>query len=171
MAKKAKVSTTPVEEVNEPLTPHATKKEHSMTEKNGILELDMNLEDYDDFEPLPNGEYPATVTLAEMRTSDKGNDYYYLTFQVHPDDFPVDYAVENAPEGLNLVYARVQKPDPRNRRSITGVKNLLRALGMPLKSSVVNPGEWEGKKAKLLLGKQEWNGEIINNIKGVEALD
>lgn len=172
MTKKPKPATAPVvEEVQEPLTKSAAKKERNMTEKNTILELDMNLEEYEDFEPLPDGQYPATVTLSEMRTSDKGNDYYYITFQVHPDDFPADYAVENAPEGLRLVYARVQKPDPRNRRSITGVKNLMRALGMSLKSSVINPGEWEGKKAKLVVGKQEWNGEIVNTIKGVEALD
>lgn len=142
-----------------------------MSEKSTILELDHNLADYEDFQPLPKGEYPATVTLAEMRTSDKGNDYYYVTFQVHPDDFPADYAVENAPEGLNLTWARTQKPDPRNRRSITGVKNLMRALSMPLSTSVINPGEWEGKKAKLVLGTQEWQGDFVNTIIRVEAID
>jgi len=140
-------------------------------ERSGILELDMNLEDYEDFEPLPDAFYPGTVTLAEMRTSAKGNDYYYVTFQVHPDDFPPDYSIDNAPEGINLVYARVQKPTPRNRRSITGVKNFLRALGMSLKSSVINPGEWEGHRANLLLGHQDWNGIDINTIDGIEALD
>lgn len=172
MVKKPKAATEPVaDEVAKPLTKQAARKERMATEKNTILELDMNLEDYEDFEPIPDGGYPATVHLSEMRTSDKGNDYYYVVFQIHPDDFPADYAVENAPEGLRLVYARVQKPDPRNRRSITGVKNFMRALGMPLRTSVINPGEWEGKKAKLLVGKQEWNGEVVNTIKSVEALD
>lgn len=161
MAKKSQPATEPV----------TTKKESKMSEKNGILELDMNLEDYEDFEPLPDASYPGTITLAEMRTSDKGNDYYYVTFQVHPDDYPADYSVDNAPEGINLVYARVQKPDPRNRRSITGVKNFLRAIGADLKSSTINPGEWEGKKAKLKLGHQNWNGLDINTIDAVEALD
>lgn len=167
MAKKPKSTTEPVTE-----TAKQPQKESKMAKDgNGILELDMNLEDFEDFEPLPDGAYPGTVTLAEARVSDKGNEYYYITFQVHPDDFPADYAVENAPEGLNLVYARVQKPDPKNRRSITGVKNLFRALGIPLKTSVINPGEWEGKKAKLVLGRQDWNGQEINTIKAVEALD
>lgn len=165
MAKKTKIID---EEHSETI-----KEEKKMASKNDstILELEFNLEDMDDFEPLPDGEYPATVTLAEMRTSDKGNDYYYMSFQIHPDNFPADYSRENAPDGLSLVYARVQKPDPKNRRSITGVKNLYRALGIPLKTSTINPGEWEGKQAKLRLKKQDWNGETINSIVAVEALD
>lgn len=165
---KSKPSTTEVVEETKPV---ATEKRNTNMSEESIVELDMNLADYDDFEPLPAGEYPATVTLSEMRTSDKGNDYYYLTFQVHPDDYPADYPVENAPEGTNLVYARVQKPDPRNRRSITNVKNLMRALGCDIKVSVINPGEWEGKKAKLVLKKDNFNGMPNNSIVSIEALD
>ncbi len=146
------------------------KKENTMSNEN-ILELDFNLEDMDDFEPLPAGEYPAEVRSAEQRISDKGNEYYYIVFNIHPDDYPADYAVENAPEGMNMVYARVQKPDAKNRRSITAIKNLYRALGMSLKTNTVNPGDWEGKKAKLLVDRSEYNGEIRNGIKAVEALD
>lgn len=165
-----------VSDINEEVSTEAvasstTGKKSKMVDKNTILELDMNLEDYEDFEPLPKGEYPGTVTTAEARVSDKGNEYYYLVFQIHPDDYPVDYAVENAPEGLNLTFARVQKPTAANRRSITGVKNLLRALGESLKTNTINPGAWEGKKAKLVVGLQEWQGELRNQIDRVEALD
>jgi hypothetical protein len=153
-------------------------EEEDMKESSGkggnsstILELDMNLEDMEDFELLPDGNYPAEISQAEMRTSPKGNDYYYIIFNIHPDDFPPDYAVENAPEGIKLVYARIQKPDAGNRRSITAVKNFMRALGMSLKTSTINPGDWEGKKASLKVGHQEWNGDEINTIMGVEALD
>jgi hypothetical protein len=170
MAKKP--ATKPVAETEIITTVNETKqKEHKMSDKSTILELDMDLDQVEDFQPLPDGEYPASVTQAEMRTSDKGNDYYYMIFQIHPNDFPADYAPENAPEGMNLVYARVQRPDPKNRRSITGVKNLMRALGISLKTSTINPGDWEGKKAKLRVKKQEWNGEVINSIVAVESLD
>lgn len=165
MAKKTKTTTTELVEETKP-----NKGTTHMTD-DSIIDLDMNLEDYDDFEPLPAGAYPATVTLSEMRTSDKGNDYYYLTFQIHPDDYPADYAMENAPEGTNLTFARVQKPDPRNRRSITNVKNLMRALGVNIKTSVINPGEWEGKRAKLVIKKDNFNGMPNNSIVSVEALD
>ena len=170
--KKKETITTTTEVVVETKSADLTTetRKQNMSE-DSIVELDMNLADYDDFEPLPSGEYPATVTLSEMRTSDKGNDYYYLTFQVHPDDYPADYPIENAPEGTNLTYARVQKPDPKNRRSITNVKNLMRALGCDIKVSVINPGEWEGKKAKLVLKKDSFNGMPTNSIVAVEALD
>lgn len=172
VSKKKTPATDPVVDLKAELVTQQ-KKEMKMSEKNssGILELDMNLEDYEDFEPLPDAAYPGTITGAEMRTSDKNNDYYYVTFQVHPDDYPADYSIDNAPEGINLVYARVQKPDARNRRSITGVKNFLRAIGIPLKTSTINPGDWEGRKAKLILGHQDWNGQDINTIKAVEAID
>lgn len=172
MAKKSKVTDIETETVTAQSTEpvEQTKGKTHMSE-DSIVELDLNLDDYDDFEPLPGGAYPATVTLSEMRTSDKGNDYYYMTFQIHPDDYPADYAVENAPEGTNLTYARVQKPDPRNRRSITNVKNLMRALGVPLKTSVINPGEWEGRKAKLVIKKDNFNGMPNNSIVSVESID
>jgi len=147
-------------------------KEVKSSANNGsIVELDMNLDDYEDFQPLPGGAYPFTVTKSEMRTSDKGNDYYYVGLTIHPDDFPPDYDVANAPEGLNLVYARMQKPDPKNRRSITAVKNWLRAIGMSLKTPRVDPAEWEGKIGKVILKVGKFNNDPINEIVGVEAKD
>lgn len=163
MAKAATKKSTEV--VEEP------KEVKQMSNNSNILELDMDLDSFEDFEALPNGEYPAEVRSAEQRMSDKGNEYYYIVFNIHPDDFPADYAVENAPEGMNLVYARLQKPDPKNRRSITAVKNFYRALGLDLKTSVINPGEWEGKRAKLVVTRDEYQGEIRNGIKSVEKLD
>jgi len=146
-------------------------KERNVSNNENILELDMDLEEFDDFEPLPAGEYPAEVRSAEKRISDKGNEYYYMVLNIHPDDFPADYAIENAPEGMNLIYARLQVPTAANRRSITAVKKFYRAIGLTLKTSIINPGEWEGKKTKVLLGRSEYNGEDRNDVKGLEALD
>jgi len=146
-------------------------KEMKMAQDDSILELDMNLEDYADFEPLPKGPYPATCVQAERRTSDKGNDYYYTVWTIHPDDYPADYARENNPEGTRLNYSRVQVPDAKNRRSITAVKNLLRAIGISTKTNVINCGEWEGKKAKLIVDVGEFNGMPNNQIASIEALD
>jgi hypothetical protein len=136
-----------------------------------IVSLDMNLDDYEDFEPLPNGGYPFTVLKAELRTSDKGNEYYYQTLQIHPDDFPPDYARENAPDGLNLNYSRLQKPTASNRRSITAVKNYMRAIGVPTNVSTIDPAVWEGKTGKVFIKKGTYNGEPTNEIKSIESLD
>ena len=147
------------------------QKKSKMVDKNQIIDLDMNLDEYEDFEPLPSSAYPGTCIQSEMRTSDKGNDFYYLVFQIDPADYPVDYAPENAPEGMRLTWARTQKPTAANRRSVTGVKRLLKALGMPMNVARINPGEWEGKKAKLIVGQGEWLGDPNNQIERLEALD
>jgi hypothetical protein len=136
-----------------------------------IVELDQNLEDYEDFEPLPAGGYPFAVTKAEMRTSDKGNDYYYTSLTIHPDDFPPDYDKANAPDGLNLVYARMMKPDPKNRRSITAVKNFMRAIGLSTKTNIIDPSKWETRKGKVILKRGKFNGQPNNDIVGIERLD
>lgn len=141
-----------------------------MSEHN-ILELDMNLEDFEDFEPLPPGNYPAEVRSAEMRISEKGNEYYYCTIIINPNDFPADYDVANAPDGLILVYARMQKPDANNRRSITQIKNWYRALGLKMKTNIIDPETWVGHKLMVNLGLSEFQGEVRNDIRSVEKLD
>lgn len=146
-------------------------KTKSSSGDSSIVELDMNLDEYEDFEPLPAGGYPFTVTKAEMRTSDKGNDFYYTTLQIHPDDYPPDYDPSNAPDGLNLVHARMQKPDPKNRRSITAVRNFMGAIGLSTKTPRINPAEWEGKKGKVVIKIGKYNGEPINEIVAIEGLD
>lgn len=164
-AKKTDTATTSVTDEKRPQSKEKTMSDHS------ILDLDMNLDQYEDFEALPAGSYPATITQAELRISDKGNEFFYVVFTVHPDDYPADYAVENAPEGTKLTYARMQKPDSKNRRSITAVKKFMNNLGMSLATSTINPGEWEGKKAKLTLKRGEFNGSPTNEIVAIEALD
>ncbi len=141
-----------------------------MTESN-VLELEMNLEDFEDFEPLPPAPYPGEIQTAEMRISDKGNEYYYVVYKVTPDDFPADYSVDNAPEGLQLLYARLQKPKSNDRRSITSVKHFYRAHGMKLKTSIIDPETWKGKRAKLVLNIAQYQGEDRNNIASIEKLD
>lgn len=173
MAKRTKKSyVEPVDELEIETRPEKkVTKMASNTSTDSILELDMNLEDFGDYQPLPKSAYPAEVVQAELRMSDKGNEYYYVVFNIHPDDYPADYAVENAPEGARLTYARMQKPTPKNLRSITAVKNFYRALGLNMKTSKINPGDWEGKKAKLVLDVGEYNGSPVNNIVAIEALD
>lgn len=161
----AKATTKPAD------TATTSVKEQKMTDTTNLLELGMNLEDFDDFEPLPVGTYEAEVRKAEKKVSDKGTEYYSVQFNIHPDDFPADYAVENAPEGLNLTYNRLMQPTPNDRRSITSIKRFYKALGLSLKTSTINCGDWEGKKAKIVVGRTEYNGELRNEIKSIEAQD
>ncbi len=136
-----------------------------------IIELDMNLEDFEDFEPLSKGEYPGECTVAEVRTSDKGNQYFYTMWKIDASDYPADYDVANNPDGTILNYSRLAVPSAQNRRAVTALKKFYAALGLKLKTSTIDPSEWVGQKAKLVVGMEAYNGENRNSISAVENLE
>lgn len=146
------------------------QKGNTMSEHT-IIELDMNLEDFEDFEPLSKGEYPGECTAAEVRTSDKGNQYFYTMWKIDPSDYPADYDVANNPDGTILNYSRLAVPSASNRRAVTAVKKFYAALGLKLKTNTIDPQEWVGKKAKLVVGAEPYNGENRNNITAIENLE
>lgn len=166
MAKKAKTT----EDVVETTTKPQQERNRTMADIN-VMELDQNLEDFEDFEPLPAGGYEGEIRKAELKLADSGTEYYKIQYRIDPDNFPADYDRENAPDGMNLIYGRLFKIDPNDRRSVTAMKKFYKAHGMSLKSSKIDPGTWEGAKTKLVIGVSEWNGEMRNEIKGLEALD
>ncbi len=170
MAKK-KVTTEPVAELEELKVETKGKSKMANNTSDSIVELDMDLDSYADYEALPAGPFPAECILGEKRISDNGNEYFYLQFLIHPDDFPADYDRENAPEGARLTWACTSVPTAKNRRAITAAKNLLRALGMPTNVNTINAGEFEGKKCKVIINKGEYNGSPNNQIQSLEALD
>lgn len=136
-----------------------------------IIELDQNLDSFEDYEILPKSTYPGTCETAEIRTSDNGNEYYYTNWRIDPSDYPADYDEENAPEGTVLNYSRVQVPTAGDRRSITNVKKLMRAMGLDLKTKTIDCSEWVGKRANLVVGHNKYNGETRNAILSIESLD
>lgn len=136
-----------------------------------IIELGIDLDDCEDFQALPDGPYTATLVGAELRTGPKGGQYYYTMWLVPTDQYPVDYDVANNPEGTLIQYSRLSYPSSDNRRSITGIKKFYRALGMKLKTSVIDTSKWEGKKAKLILKEDEYNGSPTNTIVAIEHVD
>lgn len=146
------------------------QKETKMSEGT-FIDLDMNLEDYEDFETLPKGEYPGECTTAEVRTSDKGNQFFYTLWKIDPSDYPADYDVSNNPDGTVLNFSRLSVPSAQNRRAVTAVKKFYKALGLDLKTNTINPEDWVGKKAKLVVGAEKYNGEDRNNISAVENID
>lgn len=136
-----------------------------------VMELEQSLDQYEDYEILPSRNYPAEIRKAESILADSGTEYYKVHFRIDPDDYPADYDKENAPEGTVMIYGRLFKPDPKDRRSITAMKKWYKTIGMSLKTTTIDPSTWEGKKVTLNVGKSIWNGEERAEIKGIEALD
>jgi len=136
-----------------------------------IIKLAVNLEDLIEFDPLPAGPYRAELREVEIRHSEKQpNGYLYMVFRIDHSDYPADYDVENNPEGTKVTYARVQLPDPNNRRTVKPFKQALNALGLELVGNEFNTSEWIGKEVQLLLNLQEYQGSPTNNVDSVRAL-
>lgn len=136
-----------------------------------IIELAGNIQDMEEFEPLPDGVYPAQLQDIEIRHSEKvPQGFLYCQFRISPDHYPADYDAANAPEGLNVVYARVAIPDPANRRTVRPFRNFLKALGVKVAGTKFDPQDWIGKDAQLLLKRQEFQGSLVNNVESVNEL-
>jgi hypothetical protein len=142
-----------------------------MADEDSIVELDQNLDAVEDFELLPKGAYPATCVLAEKRVSDNNNEYYYINFRIDPEDYPPDYDKDNAPEGTTMNYSRISVPKSNDRRSISNVKKLYRAMGLSLKTSKIDPDEWIDKKVRLVTAYGRYNGERVLQVQSVESLE
>lgn len=139
--------------------------------EDSIVELDQNLDAFEDYEVLPKASYVGECVLAEKRVSESGNEYYYQNWKIDPSEYPADYDVENAPEGTTLNYSRVQVPKSNDRRSITSVKKFYRALGLSLKTKDIDPALWVGQKAKLIVDHETYNGEKRARIIGIESVE
>ena len=79
-------------------------------------------------EPLPAGDYVASIKHAEVRVSNNsGNKYLSLQCYIEPSQYPADYTDGN-PDGTVLSYNRVVLEDtPANRWRL---KKLMEALGL-----------------------------------------
>lgn len=136
-----------------------------------LIKLNMNIEDMEEYEPLPSGPYPVEVRDVEIRHTEKVPDgFIYLSLRVDPSDYPADYDAANAPEGLIVAYARVQLPTGTDRRKVKPYKSLLRALGVEPKGNEFNPADWIGKTAQALLSVQEYQGAPVNNVEALGPL-
>lgn len=136
-----------------------------------VIELASNLDEMSEFEPLPSGVYPAELQDVEIRFSEKvPQGYVYCQFRVDPEDFPADYDIGNAPEGLIVVYSRCALPTPENRRSVRPFRKFLESLGQNTTKAEFNTDEWLNARVQLTLSQNEYQGSQVNNVDNVAAL-
>lgn len=136
-----------------------------------IIELSQDIETMEEFEPLPNGPYPAELQDVEIRHSEKvPQGYLYCQFHISPDHFPADYDEGNAPEGLTVVYSSVAIPDPNNRRTVRPFNMFMKALGVKLKGSSFETDKLIGKNCQLILKRNEYQGALVNNVEAVQEM-
>ena len=115
-------------------------------------------------DPLPAGDYPATIQRAAVRESKAGNEYVSVMFHIRPEDYPVDYEVENAPDGTQLSYNRVPWAD--DRRSHYQLRKFCEAIGADM-SANININDWMHHEATVSIEHGTWEGEDRAEIRRV----
>ncbi len=86
-----------------------------MTELSSVYEFSQDIASAEAPPPLPVGEYRASVRSVEAAVSkSSGKPMMVLTYNISPDQYPVDYTEGNA-DGETLTYYHPLEDTPRNR--------------------------------------------------------
>lgn len=136
-----------------------------MSEDESILTFSEDISTAEAPDPLPVGDYPATIHSIEVKTSaNSGNRYLDAVMRVAPDDFPVDFPLENAPDGALIHYRRVVVEDtPRARHN---VRLFCEACGVAASKSI-NVNEFLGADITISIAHDEYNGVVREDIREV----
>lgn len=138
-----------------------------MTDENvSIVEFSEDISQAEAPEPLPPGEYAATIRGVEVKTSQRGTRYAAVTFMVSPDEFPADYPMENAPDGKVLVYRRCSMEDNPQARYM--LRNFIEAIGATA-AKRIDVNEWVGLDAVIQVENEEYEGVMREQIARVTA--
>jgi len=138
-----------------------------MADEESILTFSEDISEAEAPDPLPVGDYPASVHSIEVKTSaTSGNRYLNTMFRVQPDDFPPDFPLENAPDGAMIPFRRVVVEDtPRHRHSL---RRFCEACGVAA-SKTVNVTEFVGAEVVLSIQHDEYNGVNREDVREVSA--
>lgn len=131
-----------------------------------IVEFSEDIAEAEAPEPLPEGDYTAEIMGAEVRISQTGKKYGAISFMISPDEYPADYPVENAPDGVLIVYRRVSLEDTPTARFMT--RRFCEAIGAPM-ARQLDLSQWVSLSAKVHVTNSEWEGIPRAEIDRVEA--
>ena len=135
----------------------------------GIIELDENLADVEKPKEIPPGKYVGEVQDVQEKASAAGNTYFAVQFRVPPDELPADVA-EQYEDGAVLFWNRIIKPRGRSdRRALFNLRRFIEALGLDPNTTTIDPNDWMGRQARLMVRMGKYQGEERAEIASVEA--
>lgn len=114
--------------------------------------------------PLPERDYPATITDAARHSTQDGRPMIKTTWKVSEDDYPVDYDASNAPGGKTITMFLMADDTPPSRFR---VRRFLEAVGAPL-SKGVNPKTLIGLTGRITIKHEEYEGQPREKISRVD---
>jgi len=110
---------------------------------------------------FPAGEYIAEIRGAEERESAKGNKYVAVTFVINPDNYPVDYDPQFAPDGKTLTFMRLSAED--DLRSRWAMRKFCTSIGATM-SKEIDLNSWIGLTAKISIKHTAFEDELREEI-------
>lgn len=129
-----------------------------------IIEFSEDISEAEAPDPLPERDYPATITAVERKTSAKGNDYLSVMFRIEEEDYPADYDPNNNPGGAQIMHMLGLDDNARVRHRM---RKFCEAIGAPM-SRRLNTSEWIGQSAKITIKHDTYEGVTREKIAKVE---
>lgn len=133
-----------------------------------IIEFSEDIATAEAPEPLPSGDYAATIKHAEIRMSERsGNKYLSLQCHIPADQYPADY-VDGNPDGTTLAYNRLVMEDTPAARY--RLKKAMEALGLqPTRS--VDVTSFIGLGCIVTTKIEKYEGEARANIAAIKGTE
>lgn len=122
-----------------------------------IIEFTRDLNEQDEPDLLPTGDYSAEIVEASFRISNStGNTYLALKLRISPDSYPPDFT-DGDPDGTDVNYNRIII-QPETSQTRWRLKKFLVNIGAkPGKS--LDPSELIGLSCTLHVEQGEFDGE------------
>jgi hypothetical protein len=137
----------------------------------GIIELEENLADVEKPKEIPPGKYVGEVQDVQEKASAAGNSYFAVQFRILPEELPADVA-EQYEDGAVLFWNRIIKPRGRSdRRALFNLRKFVEALGLDPNTTSIDPNDWMGRQARLMVRMGSYQGEQRAEIGSVEAAE
>lgn len=128
-----------------------------MSDNPSVMEFTVDLNDQEEPQVLPDGEYPTEIVEASFKVSqNSGNTYLALRLHITPDAYPADFQ-DGDPDGTDLNYNRiVVKPETAQTR--WRLKKFLSTVGAPI-GRTLDPSVLIGLGCTVRLEQSEYDGE------------
>lgn len=133
-------------------------------EVDSIIEFSENIADAEAPPPLPEREYPATITKASREASQKGTSYAKIFFRINEEDYPADFDVNMAPGGKEIMHIIGLEDNAVARHRL---RKFCEAIGYPA-SKRINLADWIGLNAKIEVKHDSYEGVLREKIKKVD---
>lgn len=130
-----------------------------------LIEFSEDISEAEAPEPLPERDYPSTISKVETRTSAKGNTYLAVFFRIEEEDYPADYDPNNNPGGAEIMH---MLGIDDNARSRFRMRKFCEAIGAPM-SRQINTQDWVGLGATVSIKHDTYEGVTREKIAKVSA--